>query len=335
MNLEIVAELAQGFEGSPAKASLLLQSAVNAGANAAKFQLIYADEISTPDYKFHNLFQSLEMTDNDWVTLKEQSSKMGVELQFDIFGELSLRKSTDLHIETVKIHPTDVTNLSLLEKISVSPIKRILVGVGGATSKEIDLATEILANKELVLILGFQSYPTPVESNQIARVSLLKQKYQNSSNIQIGFADHAEPESGFAGLLGAMSIGAGATLLEKHLTLNRVLKMEDHESALNPDEFRKYRDDLIAVSTAIGSPTEAEDFGMSASETSYRNAISRHVVSAVQIMKGQEILPEHLALKRSSVDQPITDLTSVYHSVATRTIDANSAISAKDFTFND
>ena len=335
MNLEIVAELAQGFEGSSAKASLLLQSAAKAGANAAKFQLIYADELSTPDYKFYSLFQSLEMSDKEWADLKEQSSQLGVELQFDIFGELSLRKSVELYIDTVKIHPTDVTNLALLEQISASPIRRVLVGVGGATSTEIDLATSILANKELVLILGFQSYPTPIESNQIARVSLLKQKYQNSPNIQIGFADHAEPESGFAGLLGAMSIGAGATLLEKHLTLNRVLKMEDHESALNPDEFRRYRDDLFGVLTAIGSPTATEDFGMSESETSYRHAIRRHVVSKVPILIGQTILPEHLALKRSSTDQPITDLASIYHSVATRTIDANSAISLQDFTFND
>jgi len=335
MNLEIVAELAQGFEGSPAKASLLLQSAANAGADAAKFQLIYADELSTPDYKFYSLFQSLEMSDTDWENLKNQSSKLGVELQFDIFGELSLRKSIELQIDTVKIHPTDVTNLALLEKISVSPIRRILVGVGGATSTEIDLATNILANKELVLILGFQSYPTPVESNQIARVSLLKQKYQSSKNIHIGFADHAEPESGFAGLLGAMSIGAGATLLEKHLTLNRVLKMEDHESALNPDEFRKYRDDLFVVSSAIGSTTATENFGMSESETGYRHAIRRHVVSAVPIMKGQTILPEHLVLKRSSIEHPINDLASVYNSVATRAIEANSAISSQDFTFND
>ena len=93
MNLEIVAELAQGFEGSPAKASLLLQSAANAGADAAKFQLIYDDELSTPDYKFYSLFQSLEMSDTDWENLKNQSSKIEVELQFDIFGELSLRKS--------------------------------------------------------------------------------------------------------------------------------------------------------------------------------------------------------------------------------------------------
>ena len=66
MSLEIVAEIAQGFEGDSVKSSLLLKSAANAGADAAKFQMVYADELATEDYKFHSLFQSLEMDDRVW-----------------------------------------------------------------------------------------------------------------------------------------------------------------------------------------------------------------------------------------------------------------------------
>mgnify|MGYP006100741037 FL=1 len=64
MKVEIVAELAQGFEGSLEQTKLLVKAAAKAGANAAKFQLVYADELATPDYQYYDLFTDLEMTDD-------------------------------------------------------------------------------------------------------------------------------------------------------------------------------------------------------------------------------------------------------------------------------
>ena len=61
MKIEIVAELAQGFEGCAKQAKLLIKAAAKAGADAAKFQLVYADELATEDYEYYNLFSSLEM----------------------------------------------------------------------------------------------------------------------------------------------------------------------------------------------------------------------------------------------------------------------------------
>jgi N,N'-diacetyllegionaminate synthase len=66
MQIEIIAELAQGFEGRPEQARLLMKAAASAGADAAKYQLVYADELATPDYKYYDLFRSLEMPDDVW-----------------------------------------------------------------------------------------------------------------------------------------------------------------------------------------------------------------------------------------------------------------------------
>jgi N,N'-diacetyllegionaminate synthase len=71
LNVEIIAELAQGFEGKPEQARLLLKAAAAAGADAAKFQLVYADELATPDYKYYELFRSLEMDDAIWAGLSD------------------------------------------------------------------------------------------------------------------------------------------------------------------------------------------------------------------------------------------------------------------------
>ena len=176
MSLEIVAEIAQGFEGDSVKSSLLLKSAANAGADAAKFQMVYADELATEDYKFHALFQSLEMDDRVWKDLFQQSIDSGIELQVDIFGLTSLEKSVDLGIKTVKIHPTDVSNVSLLTNLAESPIRKVLLGVGGAHSSEIEQALAQLVNKQVVLLLGFQGYPTETQANQLARIPLFAKK---------------------------------------------------------------------------------------------------------------------------------------------------------------
>jgi N,N'-diacetyllegionaminate synthase len=330
VKIEIVAEIAQGYEGDAVKSSLLLKSAAKSGACAAKFQMIYANEISTDDYKFHELFKSLEMADAIWMDLHQQSNELNIELQLDIFGMTSLAKSVELGVKTVKIHPTDVSNISLLRALAESPIERVLLGVGGARSSEIDTALSLLAGKQTVLILGFQGYPTKTIANQIARISLMSAKYCTSEKITIGFADHAEPDSGLSELLGAMSIGAGATLLEKHITLNRVLQMEDHESALNPDEFAKYSKQIHVVSDALGVSSDTDDFAMNSDEVTYRNSIRRHVVAASHISKGQKITPFDLQLKRTSADDPITDLSYVYGKTALNDIAQDSYVSIRD-----
>ena len=332
MSLEIVAEIAQGFEGDSVKSSLLLKSAANAGADAAKFQMVYADELATEDYKFHSLFQSLEMDDRVWRDLFQQSVDLDVELQVDIFGLSSLEKSVDLGIKTVKIHPTDVSNISLLTNLAESPIHRVLLGVGGAHSSEIEQALAQLVNKQVVLLLGFQGYPTETHANQLARIPLFAKKYCQNSSVTIGFADHADPESGLAQLIGSMSIGAGATLVEKHLTLNRALQMEDHESALNPDEFADYSKQLRLVAQAYGTSNDTEDFAMTSDEAKYRSVIRRHVVASVDIQEGHAITPFDVMLKRSSAEDPITDLLSVYGKQAVRSITKNSPIRQSDIT---
>jgi N,N'-diacetyllegionaminate synthase len=330
VSLEIVAEIAQGFEGDAVKSSLLLKSAANAGADAAKFQMVYADELATEDYKFHSLFQSLEMDDRVWKDLFQQSIDSGIELQVDIFGLTSLEKSVGLGIKTVKIHPTDVSNVSLLTNLAESPIRKVLLGVGGAHSSEIKQALAQLVNKQVVLLLGFQGYPTETQANQLARIPLFANKYCQGSSVTIGFADHAEPDSGLAQLVGAMSIGAGATLLEKHLTLNRALQMEDHESALNPDEFADYSKQLRLAAQAYGSSIDTADFAMTSDEAKYRSVIRRHVVASVDIQGGKSITPFDVMLKRSSAEDPITDLLLVYGKKAKRSIKKNSPINQGD-----
>src|SRR5689334_16135485 len=156
MNLEIIAELAQGFEGDPMKARLLIKAAAAAGADAAKFQLVYADELATPDYKYYDLFKSLEMSDEVWQDLYSYAQQLKFHLYLDIFGTKSLALCEKIGIKSVKLHGTDIANIGLLNEINKSSIGNIILGAGGAHLSEIETALDLLKNKNVTVLLGFQ-----------------------------------------------------------------------------------------------------------------------------------------------------------------------------------
>ncbi|VUX54987.1 NeuB family protein [uncultured Woeseiaceae bacterium] len=329
MKPEIVAELAQGFEGRVEQAMLLMKAAAKAGADAAKFQLVYADELATPDYQYYELFQTLEMTDGEWKSLAGFGAENGVELHVDIFGSKSLQLAEKLGVQVIKLHGTDISNVGLLVEVAGSSVPRVMLGAGGAYHDEIERALEILSGKKVVVLLGFQGYPTPNDANQIARVRLFTEKYA-SDTVSIGFADHATPDTGLRYGLAATAIGAGACVIEKHLTLGKVMEIEDFESALNPDEFVEFCDVVRSCAEALGATSDTPNYNMSESELGYRKMIRRHVISAHDLKEGQMLSASDVVLKRCSSENVLTDIEAVYGKVLTRPVAPNSPVTQED-----
>jgi sialic acid synthase SpsE len=329
--IEIIAELAQGFEGRPEQARLLMKAAAAGGADAAKYQLVYADELAAPDYEHYALFKTLEMSDEVWAGVAAYSNELGIKLYLDIFGKRSLELAERIGASAVKLHPTDVANTSLLNAVAASSANCVLLGVGGTYATELDDALQTLSDKSVVLLLGFQGYPTPEDSNQIARVRLLADRVaKRHPDARIGFADHAAPESPVRFALAATAVGAGARIIEKHLTLGRIMKLEDHESALDPDEFLEFTQTIRACGRALGFAADSEDFGMSVREVAYRAAIRRHVVAARALAAGSVLGPADLVLKRTSAHQPLTELRSTYGRTLKRGVAADMAVRPSD-----
>jgi N,N'-diacetyllegionaminate synthase len=328
--IKIIAELAQGFEGNSAQAHLLLHAAAKAGADAAKFQLIYADELCTPDHKHYEQSRSLEMVDNVWKALAVSARQLKVELYLDVFGVRSLALASDIGAHAVKIHGTDMCNISLLKAVAQSSVGQVLLGAGGGFMPEIAHAVELLADKQVVVLLGYQGYPTPVESNQIDRVRVLASFFSKYPNVKIGFADHASPGDSLSIALAATALGAGAQVFEKHLTLAQVMQLEDYEAALNPDQFFEFSTTLRDCAEALGSTKDALDFGMTDSEYHYRQWTRKHVVASTPIKAGTIITPEHVVLKRTPLENMLTELAAVYDAYALRDIEKNQPIAAVD-----
>lgn len=312
MKVEIVAEVAQGYEGKPYQAAALISAAAASGADAAKLQLVYASELSVPSYKYHSLFQALEMADSTWMELAELARAKKIDLHLDVFGPRSLALAERVGATAVKVHGTDMANQALLELVARSAIPRVLLSCGGSLRSEIERASTIFAHKNIVLLFGFQGYPTPNAANQIARVRRYARDMAEKKNIAIGFADHAPVDSASRFTLPATAIGAGATLIEKHLTLAQVLRLEDHEAALNPDDFAQFVILMRGCAEAIGVCQSVEDFGMDESEKNYRRQVRKHVVAVSALPAGTVLQPQHLSLKRTPAANAIDEISLAY-----------------------
>jgi N,N'-diacetyllegionaminate synthase len=330
MSIEIIAEIAQGFEGKPHQAAALVRVAADAGADAAKLQLVYASELAVAGYKYYDLFGTLEMPDSAWADLAALSKQRSIKLHLDIFGPRSLGLAEKLGAGAVKIHATDLSNEGLLKMVAASGVERVLLSCGGGFRSEIEHALSVLSAKKIVLLLGFQGYPTPNIANQIARVRAFEKQYGRADgSIIIGFADHAPPETGLSHVLSAAALGAGATVLEKHLTLAKVMKLEDHESAMNPDEFSAFVSDMRAGHEALGTcESGQDDFGMHESEMAYRRMVRKHVVATRALPAGTVLAPADLALKRSATENALDDIASAYGKRLLKAIAQDEAVTA-------
>lgn len=311
----IIAELAQGYEGKPAQARALLEAAARAGADAAKFQLVYAEELATPDYQHYALFRKLEMADAVWAELAGRARELGIQLQLDIFGPRSLALAQKLGASAVKVHSTDMGNPALLQAIAASAVAEVLLSAAGCHEAEIGRALGVLEGKRIVLLHGFQGYPTAVAANQILRLRELAQY-----PVRLGFADHADPESELATLLPAAALGAGASVIEKHLTLDRALKLEDSESALNPEEFAVFVKRMRECALALAAGE------MHSSEIEYRRKTRKHVVAARALPAGTRLGAADLTLKRSASPAFLQDVDDAIGRRLARAVKADEAI---------
>jgi len=289
----IVAEAAQGFEGDVTLARLLVKAAASAGADAVKFQLVYADEIATPDYKYYKLFKNLEMSPKEWRKVAAEAKRLGIELYFDVFGGRSFRLARSLGARGLKIHATDFYHDNLLRQVLGSRIKVLLSCAGLCEEELLELfERHPSARQERVTFMhGFQAEPTPLASNHLRRLGSLADLCQPAG---IGFMDHADGGKEEAQELALLSLPFGVSVIEKHITLDRELRLEDYVSALPPGEFRSFVRKIKKYGKALGLP----EIQPSEDETRYRLKSAKVVVAARNLKKGAVVALKHLKLLR-------------------------------------
>lgn len=305
--MKTIAEIGQGFEGNKELGKILAKSAGKAGASLVKFQLVFADDLCVPDYKYYDLFKSLELSIEDWLEIKAVTEENGANLLVDVFGPLSVQFAKKMEVKSIKFHPTDINNFELLDQIKDIELDEFILGVGGASIKEIELfVSKFNMSTKLVLMHGYQGYPTPNEDNQISRIQYLKNYFQKDyPEIQYGFADHVVSDVNYSVVLNSMALAQGATYFEKHFSFGICVELEDFESSIQPDEFKYFVETLKNAQGAFGKTVPAEFFGMSKAEQGYRSYVRRNWLADRDIRKGERLSHENMCFKRTSQESEV------------------------------
>ncbi len=302
----IICELAQTHEGSLPLAKMLTKASANAKADAVKAHVFNADELAVPTYKHYKLFKQLEWPEPQWKELIDYSHELGIKFYADVFGTASIDMLVRNGIDGIKVHGTDMRNAKLLRHLAVINLP-LLLSIGGGTLEETKNALTLLnashRQNPVVLMHGIQSYPTLIEHTNLNKMRFFKENLA----MPVGFADHIDGSHELNFALCAMAVGMGAVVIEKHITIARMLKMEDYESALTPDDFVKFVQYIRQVDQAKGKYNDE----LNDVEKEYRISTRKHVVASVALKLGQVIREEDVVLRRSDSKENPSDLDDV------------------------
>jgi sialic acid synthase SpsE len=323
----IVAEAAQGHQGDRALLRLLSRAAVAAEADVVKFQIVYADELAAPSYQHYPLFRQLEMPDSDWVAGTSELAKVGMGLAFDVYGPRSLALALELGAAAVKEHATHYVNAELVDA-ALRGAPQVFLSAGGIEVSELQafFIRHPSAMGKTTLFYGFQAEPTATADNNLRRLLSLRRRFPE---LRLGFMDHTDGAGDEAGWLSALALSLGAVAIEKHLTLDRELALEDYVSALAPGAFRAFVGRVRAAERALGS----EALELTAVERAYRRRAVKVVTAARVLAPGAELAPEDLALLRTALDdrrEPLNELARAVGRRLTRSVAIGAAIYVDD-----
>lgn len=240
----IIAEIGTSHEGSIEKAKALVDAACNAGADAIKFQWVYADEILHPNTGFVKLptgniplyerFQQLECSKEFYRELLDYVHSKGCKFCCSPFGLRSLKELLDITPDIVKIASPELNHYKMLEALADYRKGRekeipVILSSGVSTLSDIEKAITIVGTDNVSLLHCITSYPAPEEEYNLNVIKNLK----NILGIECGVSDHSLDPI----LVPVLSIAAGGTVIEKHITLSRKTMGLDDPVALEEEQF--------------------------------------------------------------------------------------------------
>jgi N,N'-diacetyllegionaminate synthase len=290
--IHLIAEVANSHEGKFDAAIKLIDAAASSNADIIKFQIFKANELLESDHENFQLFKKLEFSFTQWSKLVKYAKSKKLLVFTDVFGTSSAKIAYRLKVHGYKIHTSDVTNPFLLDFFSKLKTT-ILLSTGGVTTKEISNALDKLNfnSKEIVLMHGFQGYPTKFSDLHLSRIKTLK----NEFGFPVGIMEHVSGNSELSIIAPLLGISLGATIVEKHITLDRSLKGIDYFSSLNPDEFKKLSSLINLTKQSLGN----EEISFSNNESKYRLKHKKNTIAKNTIKKDQKLHSNLFSYKRT------------------------------------
>ena len=323
MKTYIIAEIGVNHNGSLEKAKELIALAKFAGADAVKFQTFQADKLVLPDTELapyqmiqtheksqKSMLEKLELSRDDHFSLAEVAKKYEIEFistPFDIESLQFLVK--DLKLSKIKISSGDITNYPLLYSLGQHNVFT-LISTGGSNLAEISKAIRFINigrtfglgdhdpqtfmkfnpddrnwKDQLVVMHCVSDYPAQEHDSNLLSISSIQNTFQCIS----GYSDHTQ---GF--ISAQIAVSLGARYIEKHLTLDNEMKGPDHKASLNPENFKKFVEQIRFAEVMLGDGVKVAKL----SEESNIPLIRRGLYAARHIQIGDLICENDILIVR-------------------------------------
>ena len=299
----IIAEAGVNHNGSIKLAKELITVAAKAKADFVKFQTFIAQENITKnaqkaDYQKNKsqndesqleMIKKLELSYSDHIELIKHSKREGIRFLSTAFDHDSINLLSDFNLPLFKIPSGEITNLPYLRHVGKMN-KPIILSTGMANMKEIEFALNILSKsgckRDDVTILHCNTeYPTPMNDVNLRAMITIRDAF----NVRVGYSDHT------LGIeIPIAAVAMGATIIEKHFTLDRSLPGPDHEASILPNE-------LESMVKAIRNVEKAKGNGIKKASPSEKKNIlivRKSIVARSSIMKGEIFSEKNITVKR-------------------------------------
>lgn len=300
-NVFIIAEAGVNHNGDIHIAKKLVDIAVEAKVDAIKFQTFKAEELVCKNARKAEYQESnTEKNESQLEMLKK------LELNFDMHKELinycndkgimflstpfdikSIDLLEDLDISIFKIPSGEITNYPYLKKIAGLG-KKIIMSTGMSYLSEVSDAVEVLKEngaEDITVLHCNTEYPTPIDDVNLNAMITMK----NELNINVGYSDHT------VGIdVPIAAVAMGATVIEKHFTLDKDMDGPDHKASLNPYELRMMVKSIRNIEKALGSCKKVP----SNSEIKNLVVARKSIVAKHDIKKGEIITEKNICCKR-------------------------------------
>ena len=301
----IIAEAGVNHNGDINKAKQLIDKAVEASVDYIKFQtfkteLCISKNAVKADYQIENtqnssesqleMVKKLELSFDQFIELEKYCQQKGIKFLSTGFDTDSLDFLAGLGVKIAKIPSGEITNLPYLRQVA-SLFPEVILSTGMATITEIKDAVKVLTDngvsKDKITVLHCNTeYPTPMEDVNLKAMLHI----QRELGLPIGYSDHT---LGIEVPIAAVALGA--TVIEKHFTLDKTLPGPDHKASLEPDELKAMVSAIRNIEKAIGGSGLKE---VSKSEEKNKPIARKSIVAATDIKKGDIFTPENLTVKR-------------------------------------
>jgi len=309
----IIAEAGVNHNGDLKKALKLVEAAAKAGADAVKFQTFAADRLVTllsPKAGYqrkttsakesqYDMLKKLELSRDAHRELKRRTERLGLVFLSTPFDAASADLLEELGVVAFKVGSGELTDLPLLHHIAVKG-KPMMISTGMSTMDEVARAMQTVQKtglEEVALLHCVSAYPAPLED-----VHLLAMRDLSVWGVPVGYSDHT------LGIrVAALAVANGASIIEKHLTLDRKRSGPDHRMSLEPKEFAAMVKDIRETEKILGRGVKQPR----KSELNTRQVARKSVVALVDIPKGRFITREMIGVRRPGVGIPPAELETI------------------------